>query len=316
MRTLLLSTLALAAAAPAYARGTNCTRFPSRCDSDNDGLNNAVEANLGTNPNDADSDDDGLNDGAEVNSSGTDPLRFDTDSDGLDDGDELGAGTDPLVDDSDGDGLLDGDEVAIGTDPLLADSDGDSLDDGDEVGAGTDPLLADSDGDGVDDDQDLFPLDPLEVDDADGDGVGDVADPDDDADGADDAAELFGGAALADEPVFPLVLDATVCAWSLRGDPSCEVFTADLDANGGVTEWATGATGGYVEAYVGGQWTMQLGFPSATQASLRLNGVRVSGAGRICYQGWVEVAGGSYNVGTGQWTLYYTPSGTFDACVR
>lgn len=65
-------------------------------DTDGDGLSNAVEATLGSNPNDKDSDDDGVPDGAEHNASA------DTDGDG----------TRNVMDpDSDGDGLYDGTEL-------------------------------------------------------------------------------------------------------------------------------------------------------------------------------------------------------------
>ena len=64
-------------------------------DRDGDGLTDAVEAGLGTDPLDADSDDDGLSDGAEVNNHATDPLDPDSDGDGLDDGTEVAAGSDP-----------------------------------------------------------------------------------------------------------------------------------------------------------------------------------------------------------------------------
>ena len=244
----------------------------SGSDTDADGLNNALEATLGTSPTDADTDDDGLTDGAEVQ--------------------------------------------VHGTDPLLADSDGDTLRDGDELSDGTDPTLADTDGDGVDDDLDLYPLDPLEHDDADGDGIGDHADPDDDHDGADDAIEVLGGSAIADEPVFPLTMDLDACPWSLQGDPSCESFSVALDDAGGVVEPSSGAVGGYEEHLVGGQWTFLLGFPSATSASMRFHGVRVAGPGRICVEGWTEAAGGTYNASTGQWTLYYFPTGEFSGCVQ
>ncbi len=65
-------------------------------DDDSDGLGNAEEDVLGTDPNDPDTDDDGLNDGDEV-ARGTNPLVADTDGDGVSDGDEVEQGTDPLV---------------------------------------------------------------------------------------------------------------------------------------------------------------------------------------------------------------------------
>jgi len=87
-----------------------------RTDSDGDGLLDAEEAALGTDPFDPDSDGDGLLDGTEVDSA-------------------MGGGCpDPLDPDSDGDGLLDGAEVAIGTDPCNPDTDGDG------VGDASDPL--------------------------------------------------------------------------------------------------------------------------------------------------------------------------------
>ena len=89
------------------------------CDSDGDGLTNAEEEELGTNPDKADTDGDGIKDPDEVDA-GTDPTLADTDGDGIDDGDEADYGTDPLDADCDGDGWLDGDEVAAGTNPLYA----------------------------------------------------------------------------------------------------------------------------------------------------------------------------------------------------
>jgi thiol-disulfide isomerase/thioredoxin len=88
------------------------------CDSDGDGLSNADEKALGTDPNVADTDADGLTDLEESNGV-TDPLIADSDEDGLNDGDELLAGTDPLLGDSDGDGFSDAAEVGAGSDPLL-----------------------------------------------------------------------------------------------------------------------------------------------------------------------------------------------------
>jgi len=76
-------------------------------DSDEDGLTNLQELQLGTLPDNPDTDGDGLLDGEEV-ARGTDPLRPDTDGDGLNDGDEVRLGLDPLNPDTDGDGLPDG----------------------------------------------------------------------------------------------------------------------------------------------------------------------------------------------------------------
>ena len=65
-------------------------------DSDGDGLDDASEASLGTDPNAPDSDGDGLSDGDEVHVHGTDPLAADSDGDGFPDGEELAQGTNPL----------------------------------------------------------------------------------------------------------------------------------------------------------------------------------------------------------------------------
>lgn len=90
-------------------------------DSDDDGLTNAEEKELGTNPDKADSDGDGLDDADEIDA-GSDPNVADTDGDGLSDGDEVDAGSDPTVEDTDGDGYRDGDEVTEGSDPTDAES--------------------------------------------------------------------------------------------------------------------------------------------------------------------------------------------------
>lgn len=66
----------------------------TREDSDGDGLSDAREAELGTDPNNPDSDGDGINDGDEV-TLGTDPNNTDTDGDGVSDGEEVAAGSDP-----------------------------------------------------------------------------------------------------------------------------------------------------------------------------------------------------------------------------
>ena len=59
-----------------------------------------------------DTDGDGLSDAREL-LLGTDPEVADSDFDGLADGDELAAGTSPLSRDSDGDGILDGDDPVV-----------------------------------------------------------------------------------------------------------------------------------------------------------------------------------------------------------
>jgi len=82
-------------------------------DSDGDGLTDAIENELGTDPYDPDTDKDGLSDGQEVNKHKTDPLNPDTDFDGLKDGyDEVHKyNTDPLLRDTDGGKVADGHEV-------------------------------------------------------------------------------------------------------------------------------------------------------------------------------------------------------------
>lgn len=115
----------------------------STADDDKDGLTNAEEAALGTDPKNPDSDDDGISDGDEVNVYGSDPLNLDTDGDTLYDGGELVYGTGILNPDTDGDGLSDGEEVYVYfTNPTVADTDGDGIPDGEEVRNGTNPLQA------------------------------------------------------------------------------------------------------------------------------------------------------------------------------
>jgi len=64
-------------------------------DTDDDGLLDLEELELGTDLNDPDSDNDGLLDGQEVNDHDTDPIDPDTDGDNWDDGDEVELGYDP-----------------------------------------------------------------------------------------------------------------------------------------------------------------------------------------------------------------------------
>jgi outer membrane protein OmpA-like peptidoglycan-associated protein len=89
-------------------------------DSDGDGLTDAEEAALGTDPYDPDTDKDRLSDGDEVKKYHTNPLDPDTDVDSLKDGEEVyDFKTDPLNRDTDGGGVADGHEVKEDrTDPL------------------------------------------------------------------------------------------------------------------------------------------------------------------------------------------------------
>ena len=65
-------------------------------DPDRDGLTNAEEEALGTDPNNPDTDNDALSDGDEINIHGTDPRDNDSDDDGFTDGEEVLAGANPL----------------------------------------------------------------------------------------------------------------------------------------------------------------------------------------------------------------------------
>ena len=101
-----------------YVTGTDPTKYDSvtdgvsdaDADPDEDGLTNAQEIELGTDPQNDDTDGDGLKGGEEVNDYHTDPLNPDTDKDGVNDGDEIVLGLDPLKPDTDDNGVLDCDE--------------------------------------------------------------------------------------------------------------------------------------------------------------------------------------------------------------
>ena len=103
---------------------------PLLADTDNDGLTDYQEIILtGTDPvkadsvtegvsdADADIDEDGISNAEEI-VLGTDPRSSDTDEDGLSDYDEINTHhTDPLNEDTDGDSIMDGSEWKIGLDP-------------------------------------------------------------------------------------------------------------------------------------------------------------------------------------------------------
>lgn len=133
-------------------------------DSDHDGLDDATEKELLTDPKQADTDGDGLPDGYEYLILGTSPIHKDTDNngisdanedldqDGLSNSQEFILGTNPTIADTDKDSLTDSEEVNIyNTNPLLSDTDGDTLSDGDEIVLGTNPLQRDSDNNGISD---------------------------------------------------------------------------------------------------------------------------------------------------------------------
>lgn len=118
-------------------------------DRDGDGLSDAREAELGTDPDDYDTDGDLIRDGVEVET-GTNPTESDTDNDGLNDGRE----------DTNRNGVLDEGE----TDPRRSDTDGGGMPDPDEVrNSAQDPRYAeddDRDGDGVANHVDACPDSP------------------------------------------------------------------------------------------------------------------------------------------------------------
>ena len=89
-------------------------------DTDGDGLTDAEEAKLGTDPYKKDTDGDGVTDYDEVKVYKTDPLNPDTDFDGLSDGEEIfNHKTNPIERDTDKGGVSDGHEVLIDrTNPL------------------------------------------------------------------------------------------------------------------------------------------------------------------------------------------------------
>ncbi|MFO0592911.1 MAG: choice-of-anchor L domain-containing protein [Polyangiaceae bacterium] len=102
-------------------------------DTDQDGLSDAEEIFIGSDPFDDDSDDDGVKDGDEINPS------VDTDGDGL---------TNANDPDSDGDGIYDGTEMGLG---CLVNGAVHCVPDGDGGATQTSTLLPDSDGGGVKD---------------------------------------------------------------------------------------------------------------------------------------------------------------------
>ena len=137
-------------------------------DADNDGLPDAIEDYLGTDPNKSDTDGDGLPDYDEVYVTLTAPDKKDStglgigdgesdyDADGLTNLEEVYYGTDPYKEDTDKDGLSDSDEIVLGTDPLNSDTDSDGMLDGTELPYGMIPTNPDTLNDGILDGDRLF----------------------------------------------------------------------------------------------------------------------------------------------------------------
>lgn len=188
---------------------------PTKYDTDSGGAHDGLEVQQNGNPKDPsddreymDSDLDGLSD-AEEDRLGTDPNDPDTDSGGAKDKLEVIAGLNPInntqddlkVIDTDGDGLMDAKEIEIGSDRFLYDTDSGGIADGPEYLHGNDPVdssddywLKDSDKDGllnkfedknmnniVDEDDDGYPIET------------DPDNPDSDGGGIDDGVEVNSG---------------------------------------------------------------------------------------------------------------------------
>jgi hypothetical protein len=171
-------------------------------DSDGDGLSDAFELMIGTDPFDPDTDDDGLFDGTEMGFACDNPKTDLSLHHCIPDADHGATVTDPLDPDTDHGGASDGSEDSnlngridpgetdptaghAGDDATVVDSDGDGLSDALEAFLGSDPDDADSDDDGVLDGQEPNPSV-----DTDGDGLLNLLDPDSDGDGLFDGTEL------------------------------------------------------------------------------------------------------------------------------
>ncbi|MBK9262615.1 MAG: DUF11 domain-containing protein [Polyangiaceae bacterium] len=199
-------------------------------DSDNDGIPDEVEIQVGTDPMDADSDDDGVPDGQEPDwDQDTDgdglinALDSDSDNDGLFDGTEMGLDcSNPGTDTSANQCIPDADMGNSTTDPLDPDTDNGGVSDGSEdvnkngtIDEGErdpndptdDNTITDTDGDGLSDDfENQIGSDPNDADsdddgvpdgqeanpaaDSDGDGLINVLDVDSDNDGLFDGTEM------------------------------------------------------------------------------------------------------------------------------
>ncbi|WP_428262479.1 OmpA family protein [Haliangium sp.] len=194
---------------------------PGPPDDDNDGLSNAEEMTIGSDPNDADTDDDGVIDGDENNPS------VDTDGDGS---------INVLDPDSDGDGLPDGLERGVTEDTRHPDTDlgaGEFIPDLDPTTTTRD-LLPDTDHGGVNDgDEDSIPngrIDPGEIDPLDPADDGTPLDPDED--GLSNAEEMAAGTDPNDaDSDDDGVIDGDEPDWNRDTDGDGDIDALDPDSD-------------------------------------------------------------------------------------
>lgn len=149
-------------------------------DADADGISDAAEVAIGTDPHKTDSDGDGLPDAFEAFGTCTHPAYADSDGDGTPDNEEIDIDDANSYLDTDQDGLLNGQEVAeFNSDPNKLDTDGDSFGDGAEYFFGTSMTEDDpnADGDGLPDDFEA--ANPSGGSDSDNDDLPDWIDPND-----------------------------------------------------------------------------------------------------------------------------------------
>ena len=184
-------------------------------DSDGDGLPDALEEDIGTDPEDPDSDNDGIDDNVETDGG----AAVDSDGDQTIDALDTDADDDGIPDQTEGTGDTDGDGDGDWRDP---DDDDDGVPTADEEGIGTDHLDADTDDDGLGDGAESDPGG-----DADGDGMVNAADPDSDDDGLYDGTE-----AGVTEPAPGTDQGAGVFIADQDPDSTTDPFDADSDDGG------------------------------------------------------------------------------------
>ena len=203
-----------------------CAGGPGTCtDSDNDGMSDGFENQIGTDPNDADSDDDGVLDGAELEP-GTD-----TDGDGL---------INALDPDSDNDGLFDGTELGLDCSNAATNAaKGWCVPDGDQGATKTNPLDADTDDGGASDGSEDSNLngvvDAGETNPTAGNGADDSSVVDTDADGLSDSLETFLGSNPNDadsDDDGALDGDEANPSADMDGDGLIDVVDVDSDDDG------------------------------------------------------------------------------------